>query len=152
MAIRAMKLPAWVKKYRVVIFVALLGVALMCLPNGRTETSASIVQEQAAESMEARLERILSRIDGAGEVAVMLTEENGEEVVYQMDDDTDTVLVTDANRNEQGLVRTREPPVYRGAVIVCRGADNGSVRLAIVNAVANVTGLRSDKISVLKMK
>jgi len=39
-----------------------------------------------------------------------------------------------------------------GAVIVCQGADDPQVRLSIVDAVSKVTGLGSDKISVLKMK
>ena len=65
---------------------------------------------------------------------------------------TDTVTVTDAQRNESGLIRQVNPPVYKGAVIVCQGADNAAVRLAIVDAVGKATGLGADKISVLKMK
>ena len=64
----------------------------------------------------------------------------------------DTVLVTDESRTEQGLIRQVLPPQYRGAVIVCQGGDRASVRLNIVEAVSAVTGLTSDKITVLKMK
>ena len=39
-----------------------------------------------------------------------------------------------------------------GAIVVCQGGDNATVRLAIIEAVSNVTGLGADKISVLKMK
>jgi hypothetical protein len=39
-----------------------------------------------------------------------------------------------------------------GAVIVCQGADKPVVRLAIVEAVADATGLSTDTITVLKMK
>lgn len=148
----AITLPGWVKKYRFVALVALVGILLMCLPEGEKAESQPVIQEEA-ESVEQRLTWILSRIDGAGEVAVMLTEETGEEVIYQTDGDGgDTVIITDADRREQGLVRTREPPLYRGAIVVCRGADSAAVRLAIVEAVARVTGLGSDQISVLKMK
>ena len=145
-------LPGWVKKYRLVLLVALVGVLLMCLPIGGQEAEP-IPVEQDQVTMEERLEQILSRIQGAGTVAVMLTEAAGEEVIYQTDGENgDTVLVTDDQRSQQGLIRTREPPVYRGAVVVCPGADSPAVRLAIVEAVSNVTGLGSDKISVLKMK
>ena len=148
----AVKLPPWAKKYRYVLLVALLGILLMCLPEGKQAEPAPVVQEQT-EDLEQRLEQILRRVEGAGEVAVMLTEAMGEEVIYQVDGDGgDTVLVTDAQRNEQGLVRTRQPPLYQGAIVVCRGADSAAVRLAIVEAVAKVTGLGSDQISVLKMK
>jgi stage III sporulation protein AG len=64
----------------------------------------------------------------------------------------ETVIITDAQRAQQGLVKQVNPPVYLGAVVVCQGADRASVRLAIVEAVANATGLGADKISVLKMK
>ena len=144
--------PGWVKKYRLVLLAALLGVVLLCLPTGSQSQELS-PEIQRTETMEERLEQILSRIQGAGPVSVMLTEAAGEEVIYQTDGEgSDTVLITDENRSQQGLVRTREPPVYRGAVVVCRGADSPAVRLAIVEAVSNVTGLGSDRISVLKMK
>ena len=39
-----------------------------------------------------------------------------------------------------------------GAVIVCDGANDPSVRLNVTNAVAAYTGLGSDKITVMKMK
>lgn len=43
-------------------------------------------------------------------------------------------------------------PVYQGALIVCSGAGSASVRLAVVDAVADLTGLGADQISVIKMK
>lgn len=150
-----LKLRAWFRKYRYVLLVLLAGLALMLLP-GPAETAQEPVQllpEPETANMETRLEAILGRISGAGEVAVMLTESAGETVIYQTDGENgDTVLVTDAQRNEEGLVRSREPPRYLGAVVVCRGADSAAVRLAIVEAVSNVTGLGSDRISVLKME
>ena len=62
------KCPGWVKKYRFVLLVALVGLLLLCLPTG-PEASEPVPEIQAAESMEERLEKILSRIQGAGEVA-----------------------------------------------------------------------------------
>ena len=93
----------------------------------------------------------------------MLTEALGEEIIYQTNDDIsngdtssssrgDTVTITDSERNENGLVRQQNPPKYMGAIVVCQGGDNATVRLAIIEAVSNVTGLGADKISVLKMK
>lgn len=142
-----------IKKYRYVLIVLLLGIVFMLLPTELEKPEEDEIPEATAPDMESRLEEILRQIDGAGEVAVMLTESAGETVLYQTDGaDGDTVLVTDAQRNEAGLVRSREPPRYLGAIVVCRGADSASVRLAIVEAVSNVTGLGSDRISVLKME
>ena len=58
----------------------------------------------------------------------------------------------DAARTETGLVRQTLEPIYRGAVVLCDGADQSGVRLAIVNAVSSVTGLGADRICVLKRK
>ena len=119
--------------------------------------SAPIVE--SAPSLEERLEQLLGQIDGAGEVRVLLTEQAGRETLYQTDSQAsgdsrsdDTVLVESADRQETGLVRQTVEPVYRGAVVLCQGADRPSVKLAVVEAVRCVTGLGADAISVLKMK
>ena len=106
---------------------------------------------------------MLSSVDGAGSVQVLLSTQEGEYIQYQTDyDATDregdtskkstTVTVTDADRNEVGLVQQVNPPKYRGAIIVCQGADDPLVRLAVSEAVSTITGLGLNKISVLKMK
>ena len=146
------KVIAWLQKYRYVLLILLVGIGLMLLP-AQKEPAQIPEEEPAKKGMEARLEAILSRIEGAGRVAVLLTESGGEEILYQTDGNGgDTVLITDGQRSEQGLIRTRNPPVYRGAIVVCGGAGSASVRLAIVEAVADVTGLGTDKITVLKME
>jgi stage III sporulation protein AG len=86
---------------------------------------------------------------------VLLTPASGKETLYQTNengDDSDTVIITDSSRNESGLIRQVNPPVYLGAIVLCQGGDRPSVRLAIVDAVSKVTGLGADRISVLKMK
>ena len=60
--------------------------------------------------------------------------------------------MTDGQRGQTGLVRQVLPATYRGAVVVCQGADDPRIRLAIVEAVSMATGLGADRISVLKMK
>jgi hypothetical protein len=63
-----------------------------------------------------------------------------------------TILTTDSDRNQTGLIHQKNPPVYRGAVVLTQGADDPAVKLAIVDAVGKATGLGADKIAVLKMK
>ena len=140
-----------VRKYRYVLLVVLAGLFLMALPDGKNAKAAP--EPAAAE------EEILSQIQGAGRVRVLLTQREGERTLYQTDEDSassgvrsDTVLLNGSDRSQTGLVRQVNPPTYLGAVIVCQGADSASVRLAIVEAVGSVTGLSTDKITVLKMK
>ena len=155
----------YIKKYRYVVLVLLAGLFLMALPEGDEEKTET-VQEQTAEtekSLQDSLAEILSQIDGAGKEKVLLTEAAGEETLYQTDEDItqsenssdirrETIIITNSQRDEAGLVQQVNPPVYQGAIIVCQGAGSASVRLAIVKAVSSVTGLTSDRITVLKMK
>ncbi len=141
------------RKNKWILLLLLTGVLFLLLPEGeRTETAAPPETEEI--TLEESLAAILSQIEGAGKTRVLLTELRGEQILYQTDD-TDsrstTVLVSGGNRKETGLVRQRIPPTYQGAIVVCQGAEKAGVRLAVVNAVMSVTGLTSDKITVLKM-
>ena len=97
-------------------------------------------------------------MEGVGEVQVLLTEARGTESVYQTDSASggegrrETVIITDDRRSEFGLVRQVISPVYQGAIVVCQGGGNASVRLAVMEAVSNVTGIASSRITVLKME
>ena len=138
------------------------------LPNGAAKSEEPEVQSQPAETqpppeLQDSLADILSRIAGAGKVEVLLTEAAGEQICYQTDEDIstgenasdmrrETVLVTNADREETGLVKQVNPPTYLGAIVLCQGADNATIRLSIVEAVMSVTGLSSDRITVLKMQ
>lgn len=161
---RSEKVRLWIKEYRYVILVLVLGILLMMLPQGKTEEKKDdnvlIPETEAVETLQEQLEQLLSQVQGAGMVRVLLTEAEGERVIYQTDGEhssqnsarADTVIVSDSARAESGLVQQILPPSYMGAIILCQGADSASVRLSLIEAVSNATGLSSDRISVLKMK
>ena len=148
------------KQYRYGILILLLGIGLMLLPSGGRDMQGDPeIRQEEAMSISESLEQILGQIEGVGKVKVMLTQSAGEITIYQEDTEhsadtvrEDTVLVTGESRQEMWLVRQVIPPKYQGAVVVCQGGDRAAVRLAIVDAVAAVTGLTSDRITVLKMK
>ena len=160
---RKQRINALLGKYKYPILVALLGLGLMLLPSEQEPTEPAEPPRAVEHSLEEKLETLLGRIEGAGQVSVLLTEKEGSQTLYQTDSQTDTddsgsrrtddtVLIEDENRTESGLVRQTLGPVYRGAVILCQGADDPSVKLAVVEAVRCVTGLGADQISVQKMK
>jgi len=140
----------------------------MLLPVGSRESATNVQessnrQSEETEDLQQKLSNLLSQMAGAGRVKVLLTEATGEQIFYQEDKDTsaggqsqttrtDTVIVTDGTHTQEGLIRQVNPPTYLGAVVLCQGADQPSVRLAITEAVANATGLGYHKITVLKMK
>ena len=160
----------FLKKYKYVALVLLLGLALMLIP-GKKERQENITSPQSDASTETEnqyssqehLSQVLQCIDGVGKVKLYLSVSKGEESIFQTDTHTstaadnsstqiDTVIISNADRGQSGLIRQINPPVYLGAIVVCQGADSPSVRLAIVDAVSKVTGLGADRISVLKMK
>lgn len=162
------KLSSWVKKYKYVVIVLGLGIIFMMLPAGaeKSEDAPIVEPEQKntqLEMTEEQLEDVLSKIEGAGRVDVLLTYASGERTVFHTDErsssdensqsrEYETVVITGSNRTEEPLVAQIMAPQYLGAVIVCQGAENPTVRLAVSDAVSKATGLRTDRISILKMK
>lgn len=154
-----------IKKYGFAALILLIGICFMILPDTDRSTNHPVNSDSGMtqQTIDLRLEEILSCIDGAGKVRVFLSEAVGEQTIFQTDEEissgtasssssSQTVIISGSDRTEQGMIVQIIPPRYQGAVIVCQGADRASVRLAIVEAVSNATGLASDRITVLKMK
>ena len=150
-------------KYKFLLLVLALGIFLMSFPgdSGEKEPEKGEITVSEERNLEERLQEILASIQGVGEVRVLLTEASGEEYFYQTDEklgsdgtavSRDTVIIRDENRGETGLIREVLAPAYQGALVVCHGGDQAAVRLSVIEAVANVTGIPSSRISVLKMK
>ena len=158
------------KKYRFAALIVLVGVALMLLPTGasgkaeRQNAAPEVGETFSLEEMEQRMEHILGQIDGVGKLRVMLTLSAGSQLQLASDTDLTRDGSTDARSRQetvtlnrgsgyQEVIVTRQYyPVYRGAVIVCQGADRSAVRLAVTEAVSALTGLSADKISIVKWK
>ena len=154
-------------KYKYALFVLLIGLVLLLLPgkNQQQKKAETIPVDNACRQLltQEALAEILQSIQGAGKVKVLLSTATGEETLYQTDTEASsgadsnegsnkTVIITDSQRNEAGLVRQINPAAYQGAIVVCQGADDPSVRLAITQAVSKITGLGTDAICVLKMQ
>lgn len=145
-----------IKKYQYALLVVLAGVFLMLLPQKKEEPQQSIsLAQEVPQDLETELSAILSQISGVGRTEILLTEASGSDTIYQTNTNQnklDTVIVMDGSREEAGLIKQILPPVYKGAIVVCQGAEQASVRLAVINAVKSATGLSADCITVLKMK
>ena len=164
----AVKVTDALKKHRYAMLVLIIGLVLMVIPTPSTKKSDAVTNKPnlvvtEEHTLQQQLKELLSQVDGAGKVEVMLTIGTGEETVYQCNENTSVntnadslqktvVTVTDSQRNETGLIRQVNPPVYIGAIVVCEGAENPVVKLAMVDAVSKATGLGANCISVLKMK
>lgn len=153
---------SWINRNKYVLIVGIIGVGLLLLPTSdKTEANDIPVQQtQPQITLQAQLEQLLGQLQGAGQVKLLLTTAQGERYIYQTDSDAgqngelrlETVIVSGSDRQENPVLQQTIGPVYQGAVVLCQGASDASVRLAIVEAVSKATGLGADKISVLKMK
>ena len=80
-----------IRKYRIPLIVFLLGVALVLIPSRTKKEEPQQTSAEAAETdfnlsaTQKQLETLLSAIDGAGRVRLMLTLSSGERIVYQTD-------------------------------------------------------------------
>lgn len=147
--------------YKYVLLVIAVGVALLLWPSGETksETEPAVSGEEnfSVEALEDQLEEILSRIDGAGQVSVMLTVKSGMERVLaenytigERDETTETVVISTGSGKEEVVLLTQRYPTFQGALVVCQGGEEPQVKLLITEAVAALTGLGSARISVCR--
>ena len=156
------------QKYKYVLLVIAAGIVLLLLPLGGEENPASGGTERQnengeetfrVEEMERRLEEALSRVDGAGEVTVVLTVKSGARQILAQDSSrsgkessTSTVVVSTGSGTEDAVVLQQVYPQYQGALVVCPGGGDPAVCLKLVDAVSALTGLGADKISICKSK
>lgn len=157
-------------RYKYVILVAVVGVLLLMWPTSeKAETTGTVSEvterQESLREQEKEMEEILSKVNGVGRVDVMLTLQSGSELVlasnttlrysgspHNPDDyDRSSETVTVSGGSGSDVVVTQEKsPQYRGALVVCDGGDNDAVRLRVIEAVAALTGLGSDRIAVVR--
>lgn len=150
--------------------IALCGVCIVALlvmtfmpDNGEKETSAEkeVTSEQATKTknekkdLEEKLTEILSKINGAGDVDVMITFESSEEIVpaYNSNTTTETTKEQDSsggertttsstenktlitsNSNDPIVLKTSEAEV-KGVIVVASGASDPKVKETLYKAV-----------------
>lgn len=121
------------------------------------------------------LKNILKKMNGVGDVEVMMTFENGEQKVPAYDkstqkstteetdneggkrvnnQDTDgsKVVMTTSDGNNQPFVLTIYKPKICGVIIIAEGAENSKTKYEIEQAVSKLYNLSLDKVNVYSMK
>ena len=143
------------RKYRAVGLVLLAGLLLLLLPTGKSSgqerQTSDDTQLYSLEETERRMAQLLGRMSGVGRVQVMLSLKTGP--TLQLAQDMDLEQEEGSLRGsgwQEALVTRQDYPVYQGAVVVCQGAGSSAVRLAVTEAVAALTGLSTEKITVVQ--
>ena len=140
------------------------GLLLLAWPAGKENqagTAAETPQTFDLAATEARLSEALSQIRGAGEVTVVLTLAGGPRQVLAQDVDQaaergqerrETAVVSRGSGGQEAVAVQEVSPEYQGALLVCPGGGDPTVRLQLTQAVAALTGLGADKISISEGK
>ncbi|MGI5963620.1 MAG: stage III sporulation protein AG [Lawsonibacter sp.] len=150
-------------KYKYAALVVVVGVFLLLLPPFGTGEKRSAERADTANgeefdvnAFEEKLEQVLSRIDGAGEVKVLLTLEGGSRQVLAQDQTRSvegdvscaTVTVGRGTGSQDVVTLQTVAPEFRGAAVVCPGGRDPQVCYELTRAVSALTGLGADCISV----
>lgn len=131
------------------------------------------VEYNSSTDLEKRLENILSKISGVGDVSVLLTYKETQALVpiYNINSSISTVEEKDtsggsritetenlqkdvvtSNSNADIVTEKNIKPIIEGAIITATGADDINVKSNIISAVEAVTGIATHKIQVFKME
>lgn len=152
-------------QYKYVFLIILVGVALLLLPNLGEEkrnapegtASGAITAEFDLAAMEQKLAEALSGIEGAGNARVILSLKSSarqvvarDENISEQESSATTVVVSKGSGIQDAVVLQQVYPQYQGALIICPGGGEATVKLKITEAVAAVTGLGPARISVCK--
>ena len=150
------------ERYKFVLLVLLAGVVLLLWPTGEpsdqsgTGTTQTQEVDYDVEALEEKLSRTLSKVEGAGTVEVVLSVQSGPRQILARDSDRETGE-GESHSQETTVILSRgsgveDTPQFRGALVVCSGGGDPSVRLALTEAVSALTGLGADKISICEGK
>ncbi len=131
-------------------------------------------KSQVDDDMESKLENILSKIKGVGEVKVAVMYSKTSEIVPMYNEDSSEKLTeeTDSNGGNRKVEETtvkkdiiyeensgvKSPitqsiisPTIEGAIITAKGAGDAQIKANIIQAVEAATGLATHRIQVFEM-
>lgn len=130
--------------------------------------------DSSTNNVEERLEKILSKIEGVGDVKVFINYRESSEIVAMYNENSkvsnteenDTsggirkiqstdvqkdIIYKEENGEKTPITQKIVQPKLEGAIITAKGANNAEIKTNIIQAVEAVTGLATHKIQVFEM-
>ena len=145
------------KNNRLICLILIIGVVLMAVASVDKNKKADVQPTAAVTSVEdeeKRLANILSQIDGAGEVSVMITYYSSSEknIAYET-----KVSSREKEEDKKAVMTDGEPmvvkevyPKVRGVIVTADGGGNSAVRSAISEAVTASLDVPAHRICIFK--
>lgn len=132
------------------------------------------VTSNNTNELEIKLEEILSKIQGVGEVKVFINYAESSEIIPMYNENTKTsnteetdtsggtrkiqeedsqkeIIYEENNGEKTPITQKIVEPKIQGAIITAKGAINSDIKTNIIQAVEAVTGLATHKIQVFEM-
>lgn len=144
-------------KIEYLIVIALAAICLIVVFGGITTSNKSNEKsdiEDYVSNLEDKLQKNLSKVRDAGKVSVIISVDSKMETVLATvkKSDVDTVYEEPFTVGGKTVVLTETYPKVSGVIIVAEGADNLSVKLALMNATKVFLDIDSEKIQILPMR
>jgi|AGTN01.1.fsa_nt_gi hypothetical protein len=159
----------------VIIAIVALIYSTVTSNQGKAKTASpaktDAVTSNLADGLESRLEQILSQIDGAGQVKVMITFESSAEIVAASTTNrhsntssssgggstttvTETIspIIVTNNGKSEIIILKQIMPEIRGVIIVAEGASNIRVRSELRRAAQTALGVNASSIEIFAKK
>ncbi len=158
------------KPNMVIIWIIIIGIVFLAFGgfSPKTENKASDREDINTnldgyeEEQEERLEQILKKINGAGDVSVFINLEGGGEKILARDDKSKVsqeaegyseeresqIVMVGKSTDGKPYVTEEKAPSVGGILVVAEGASNEKVRIEIYEAVAAVYGVPAHRIRV----
>lgn len=158
-----------VKHIEIIVGVIIIAVLLIIYFNvndeatkNSTESQTSTTQKGLTYGLEEKLSSILSEIEGAGEVKVMITYAATSEQVTASTSNSHTTTTTGNNGTTTTTTSTSSPlisnsdviviqekmPEVKGVIIVADGAGDIKVKLRLMQATSTVLGVNANSIQI----
>lgn len=172
-------------KVKMIVLIGVAGVLMILLSEcgskteKKTKTAAETDTQQVmasyTESLEKKIDGIVSSIEGVGENKVLVTLASSEEYVYaseskdsldrtedigsgeskktQIKDvkENNLILVEGENGQKQALIQKQIEPKVKGVVVVCEGGDSIAVQQRVIDAVTVALDISAGKVCVTKL-
>ena len=140
-----------------------------------SNTSSLETSSNTSNQLEIKLEEILAKIQGVGEVNVFINYSESSEIVPMYNESTQTsnteetdtsggtrtieetdsqkeIIYEESDGEKTVITQKVVEPQIEGAIITAKGAGNAEVKTSIIQAVEAVTGLPTHKIQVFEME
>lgn len=150
-------------KKGLIIIAAFFIAGIMLILGGSSNVKAVNKENIGTVELNRQLEQILSQVDGAGKVRVLINyNQSGEKILaYDLESNTNekesgkennskSEVVYDGNK--MPVILKEYMPKVEGVIIVAQGGNNENVKKQLIAGTVALLGIDEHKIEVLKMK